>query len=87
LTAEFAAGTLPNPLSWKEVMPSFIIGIMAVDENGNSAAEGSLDPNCPVFVRLNLEFPNASWNDAQCAGSNLLGKKHSSLNVTLCTSL
>jgi len=78
LTAEFATGTLPNPLFWKEVMPNFIIGIMAVDENGNSVAQGSLDPNYPVF-----EIPNASWDDAQ----QFIGKKDSSLNLTLCTSL
>jgi len=68
-------------------MSSFIIGIMGVDENGNSAAEGSLDPNCPLFARLNLEFPNASWNDAHRAVSNLHGEKDSPLNLTLCTSL
>jgi len=75
LTTEFAAGTLPNPLFWKEVMPIFVIGIMAVAENGNSAAEGSLDLNCPVFARLNLEFPNASWTDAQYAVGDFLVKK------------
>jgi len=74
LTAEFASGTLPNPFYWKEVMPTFVIGIMAVDENGNSA-QGSLDPNCPVFARLNLEFPNVFWTDAQRAVSDFLVKK------------
>jgi len=44
---------------------------MAVDENGNSAAEGPIDPNCPVFARLNLEFPQASWTDAQHAVSSI----------------
>jgi len=48
---------------------------MAVDENGNSSDERSLDPNCPVFARLNLEFPNASWDDAQLVVSNYLVKK------------
>jgi len=62
---------------------NFIIGIMAVDENGNSAVEGSLDPNCPVVGRLSLEFPDASWDDTQ----QFLGKRDSALNLTLCTSL
>jgi len=56
-------------------MPISIIGIMAVDENGNSAGEGSIDPNCFVFARLNLELPNSSWDDAQRVVSNLLAKK------------
>jgi len=50
---------------------STFIGIMAVDENGNSAAEGPIDPNCPVFDRLNLEFPQASWTDAQHVVSSI----------------
>jgi len=37
---------------------------MAVDEEGNSADEGSIDPSCPVFARLNLAFPEALWDDA-----------------------
>jgi len=49
----------------KELMPLSLIGIMAVDENGNSAEEGPLDPNCPVFARLNLAFPDPSLVDAQ----------------------
>jgi len=32
--------------------------IMAVDENSHSAEEGPLDPNCPVFARLNLALPD-----------------------------
>jgi len=53
---------------------------MAVDKNGNSAAEGLIDANCPVFVRLNLEFPQASWTDTQHAVSNISCRKDSSLN-------
>jgi len=73
------------PLGWQlahslsffleEAMPNFIVGIMGVDENGNSAAEGSIDPNCHVFPRLNLELPQASWTDAQHAVSKFSVKK------------
>jgi len=45
---------------------------MAVDENGNTAAEGLIDPNCPVFARLNLEFPQASWTAARHAVSRVI---------------
>jgi len=48
LTARFAAGKLSPFL--EEVMAISVIGIMAVDEIGNSAEEGSLDPNLPVFA-------------------------------------
>jgi len=54
---------------------------MAVDENGNSAAEGLIDPNCPVFARLNLEFPQASWTDARHAVSSVICIGDSSLNL------
>jgi len=46
-------------------MPLSLIGIMAVDENSNSAKESPLDPNCDVFARLNLAFPDPSWGDVQ----------------------
>jgi len=42
-----------------------------VDENVNSADEGSIDSNCLVLVGLNLAFPEASWDDTQCAMSDL----------------
>jgi len=54
-----------------KVMPMFLIGVMAVDKNGNSADKGPLDPNCPVFASLNLAFPDPSWDDAQRAVSTL----------------
>jgi len=44
---------------------------MAVEENGSSAAGGHIDPNCPVFAWLNLEFPQASWTDARHAVSGI----------------
>jgi len=62
-------------------MPIYINGIMTIDENGNSAIEGSIDPNCPVFARLNLEFTQASWTAAQHVVRQLFGKKDSSLNL------
>jgi len=40
-----------------------------------TSAEESIDPDCPVFARLNLEFPQASWTDAQHAVSQFLVKK------------
>jgi len=56
---------------------------MAVDENGNTAAEGLIDPNCPVFARLNLEFPQASWTAARHAVSRVICTEDSSLNQRL----
>jgi len=38
---------------------------MAVEENENSAIEGSIDPNYPVFAELNLTFAEALWGDTQ----------------------
>jgi len=40
---------------------------MVVDENGDSADEGSLETNCAVFACLNLAFPEASWDETQHA--------------------
>jgi len=57
--------------SWNTIFPFFVIGIMAVDENGNSADEGSIDPNCPIFDPVNFTFPQASWYDARRAVSVL----------------
>jgi len=84
-TQHLLAAALCLPLGWQlahslssfseEAMPNFIVGIMAVDENGNSAAEGFIDPNCPVFARLNLELPEASWTVTQHAVSKLSVKK------------
>jgi len=56
-------------------MPNFIVGIMAVDVNENSAAGRSIDPNCPVFARLNLELPQASWTNPQHAVSKFFVRK------------
>jgi len=84
-TQRLLAAALCLPLGWQlaHSLSSFrkrrfqktYCGIMAVDENGNSAAEGSIDPNCPVFARLNLELPQASWADAQHAVSKFSVKK------------
>jgi len=38
---------------------------MVGEEEGSSAPESSVDLHCPVFARLNLAFPKASWDDPQ----------------------
>jgi len=84
-TAELTAGTLLIFLLEKR-RRQLNIGVMAVDEKGTSAAEGLIDPNCPVFARLNLEFPQASWTDARHAVSSVIciGDSSFSLNPEYC---